>query len=398
MNGPSPLDAALSRQPGAAAALRPWRRLAWFAAGAVSYALFHLAAKHPALAEPIAGSAALHVPSWLLSLGTSWIPIPVVEWVYVLIAAFVLGWTIRGVRALRRGERSAAHLAADAALWVAAGAGTVVLLFYLMMGHYFARPPLKERLGLSLPDSVSVGELTSVVRELADSANAARLRLRSGPPDSLPLALTPERRQQIVVALAQAWPRAVQEYGLDPALGWPHGRPKAPLFASWFYEHRLPGQYVFFTGEVLLARGNPILQWAKTIVHEQAHQRGVAHEGDANVLAFLVGRVTDDDAVRYAVHTFAFEQLFGPLYRTAPDSARSVIRHLSAGVFADIRERNRYFAAGEGRLATVATRVNDAYLRTQRVPDGIASYGHSAELILAVQLATRHRATSGQVR
>lgn len=370
--------------------MRVRRRLSWMGVGVVSYALFRLVARAPALAEWLFSAPILHVPSWLLSRATSWIPFALVEWVVVAMVLVTLVWTIRGLGAVRRRERSARHLAVDALLRAGAFGGALLAAFYLMHGHYFARPLLKDRLGLTLVDSVTATELTAVVTELADSTNAAYLRLHGGRSDTTVTVVTAARRREAAAALDRAWGAAVRAHGLDAALGWSHGLPKVPLLSAAYYERRRPGQYVIFTGEAMVAHGNPVLQWAKTVAHEQAHQRGVAHEGDANFLAYLVGRETDDDLVRYAVSNFAYEQLWIPLFMADRRAAMRVERfRLSRGVRADLRVRDAYFSRPRDRVSQVTRAVNDAYLRSQGVRDGVASYGQSAELILALHRRLR---------
>lgn len=371
--------------------LRVRRRLTWMGAGVICYALFLLIARAPALAEWLFSAPILHVPSWLLSRVTNWVPFALVEWVVVAMVLVTLVWIVRGLGAVRRRERSAGHLAVDALLRAGACGGALVTAFYLTLGHYFARPPLQDRLGLTLADSVTAAELSAVVTALADSTNAAYLRLHGGRADTTVTVVTEARRREAAAALDRAWGAAVRAHGLDAALGWSHGLPKAPLLSAVKYERRQPGQYVFFTGEAMVARGNPVLQWAKTVAHEQAHQRGVAHEGDANFLAYLVGRETDDDLVRYAVSHFAFEQLLTPLFRTDRRAAMRAYLRLSDGVRADLRARDAYFSRPRDRVSQVARAVNDAYLRSQGVRDGVASYGHSAKLILALHRRQRAR-------
>lgn len=368
-------------------ALRTRFHLAWTLAGLVSYGLFQSLAQFPAAADSIFRWPVTHVPSWLVSRVTGWLPLVVIEWVAIAAGTYLLLWLARGVTAVLRRECSWAHLAAAAALKLAAVAGAYVLAFYAAMGHYFARPPLSERMNLAMPDSVSVPALATVVRALADSTNAAYLRVHDGQSMATATVVTSQRRQRAVAALERAWPLAVAMYSLDAHLGWRHGPPKSPFFSSSLYEHRRPGQYVFITGEALVAGRAPVLQWAKTVAHEQAHQRGVAHEGDANFLAYLVASHADDDLVRYSVSHFAFEQLFWSLYAVDADSAIAAARRLLPGVRADVRERDAYFAVGRDRMAAVVRAANHAYLRAQGVRDGVASYSHSARMILALYLS-----------
>jgi hypothetical protein len=371
--------------------LRVRTRLAWMAAGLLSVGLFHVLARVPAVAEWLFSARVFHVPSWLLSRASSLLPFPLAEWIVVGFAVTALWWLGHGLGALRRRERHASHLALDAILRLGALTGAVVTVFYLTFGHYFTRPPLADRLGLTLPDSVGVEDLSAVLQTLADSTNAAYLRLHHGQADTTVTVVLPEAQREAMATLDDVWRTAVRTYGLDPALGWRHGPAKTAWLSAGYYERRQPGQYVFFTGEAMLPAGLPVLQWAKSLVHEQAHQRGVAHEGDANFLAYLVGRDAPHDLVRYAVNHFAFSQLWPPLRQLDRRSALRLHRRLLPGVRADMVARSDYFARPADRVGAVASAVNDAYLRSQGVADGVASYGHSAKLILALHLASQRK-------
>ena len=56
---------------------------------------------------------------------------------------------------------------------------------------------------------------------------------------------------------------------------------------------------------------------------------------------------------------------------------------MSDGVKRDIAERGRYWKQFEGEVQKAAEKVNDKFIQSQGVEDGILSYNRVVELLLA---------------
>jgi hypothetical protein len=118
------------------------------------------------------------------------------------------------------------------------------------------------------------------------------------------------------------------------------------------------------------------------VAHEKAHQRGVHREDEANFLGWLAAASSPDPYARYSAAVFAQRHLLWALIPVDEEAARALVAHRLPGVQRDVDDLRAYWAPAEGLTGRVAERVNDAYLRTNRVPDGVASYGRAAELLL----------------
>jgi len=141
--------------------------------------------------------------------------------------------------------------------------------------------------------------------------------------------------------------------------------------------------YSPFTGEALIVADLPAVSYPKSVAHEQAHQRGVAHEAEANFLGYLAAAWSPSLHAQYSAHAFAVRQLLLTLTEADRDRARAESARLYAGVRRDLEDLRRYWARYEGPLEEMGTRVNDAFLRTNRITEGVVAYSRSVELLIA---------------
>jgi hypothetical protein len=168
--------------------------------------------------------------------------------------------------------------------------------------------------------------------------------------------------------------------------------PPKPLFASGaFTRIRLSGIYSPFTGEPNYNADMPDFQLPFTMAHEMAHQRGVARESEANFVAYLVCVSSRDPFVRYSGYRNGLGVL-SELYRFEPEKARELARQLGPGFREDSRRAALFWAKAYGPAAALTNRVNDLYLRANRVRRGTADYAASTTLIVGYYLREMKRA------
>ncbi|MBR7099038.1 MAG: DUF3810 domain-containing protein [Clostridia bacterium] len=79
------------------------------------------------------------------------------------------------------------------------------------------------------------------------------------------------------------------------------------------YTH-ITGVYSFFTGEANINVHFPDYTVPFTAAHELAHQRGVAREDEANMIAFLVCMESEDAYIRYSALLSVYEYVASALY------------------------------------------------------------------------------------
>ena len=143
------------------------------------------------------------------------------------------------------------------------------------------------------------------------------------------------------------------------------------------------GFYFPWTGEANYNRGTPPVSLPHVLAHEMSHQRGFAREDEAGFAGFLAASLAAEPYARYAAYVFAQGQLLSTLARYDRDRAVELAALRFPGVQRDIRAAAEYWQQFEGPTSRATRSMNDAYLRTNRVPGGILSYSRAVELLVA---------------
>ena len=350
----------------------------WVAAGAGAYAFSAILARFPALAERGYAQGLSPLIARPLSLLSGTVPFAVSE---VLISAYLV-WTVAalaaGVLAVRVRRRRPFVALGAGTLRIGRDAGVFVFLLYALWGFNYARPPLEARLGWPEWKGAKLEEVVSLAQASVDATNRAYLELHGRPDAGAPTALPPNI-EQLESALDRGWAGASERLGLPTSVAAPHGRVKQPWMSPVLARLGLLGVYSPFTAEANVVRGMPAMRMPFSMAHEKAHQRGVAIEAEASFLGFLVCSLSPDPLARYAAASFAQAQLVAALPQR---ERRRVAADRLPGVVRDLRDLEEYRRRNESVAGTVQSAVNDRYLRANRVPGGIQSYGRSAFLLI----------------
>ncbi len=148
------------------------------------------------------------------------------------------------------------------------------------------------------------------------------------------------------------------------------------------YMHTL-GIYTFFTGEANINIDFPDYTIPYTAAHELAHQRGIAREDEANMIAFLVCMESDDAYIRYSAYLNMYEYVANALYQTSPEAYREVNAKLNAKTRAEQIAYSQFFNQYRNSSASkVSSAVNDTFLKVQGT-EGEISYGLVVKLTVA---------------
>lgn len=148
------------------------------------------------------------------------------------------------------------------------------------------------------------------------------------------------------------------------------------------YTH-ITGVYSYFTGEANIDIAFPDYTIPYTAAHELAHQRGIAREDEANMVAFLVCMESDDAYVRYCAYMNMYEYVANALYRADRDLYTKARSTLPAQVKGEMSAYSSFFAKYQHSAAgSVSGAVNDTFLKFQGT-EGTASYGMVVDLTVA---------------
>lgn len=268
-------------------------------------------------------------------------------------------------------------------VWVAAG---LLWAFLFAFGLNYQRPLLFELLGYE-QRRAEPAELESLGHMLVTSVNQAYAEAHAGG--------RPKPGSDEIVRLLDESYETLPELRLLPRGEF---APPKPVYSSEVLTRLgISGVYFPFTAEPNYNADIPDFQLPFSIAHEMAHQRGVARESEANFVAYVVCVSSRDPFVRYSGYRNGLGVL-SELHRVEPEKARELVKQLGAGYREDSRRAALFWAKAAGAAGALSHRMNDIYLRANRVKAGVADYSNSTTLIIAYHLRQGSAAGFGTTR
>ncbi|HZI51891.1 MAG TPA: DUF3810 family protein [Terriglobia bacterium] len=145
------------------------------------------------------------------------------------------------------------------------------------------------------------------------------------------------------------------------------------LLDPWYAGAGIDGMFNPFGHEPLVVKGPFPFELPFLMSHEIAHVRGIANEGEANLIALLATVASDDPRFQYS----GWLELWG--YLGIPES-------LDPGPQADLRAaRDRIRSRRIAMISYMQVAMLDAHLKANAVPGGIRSYSDIVALAIASQ-------------
>ena len=155
------------------------------------------------------------------------------------------------------------------------------------------------------------------------------------------------------------------------------------------YMH-ITGVYTFFTGEANINIAFPDYTVPNTAAHELSHQRGIAKEDEANMMAFLVCMESDDTYIRYSALLSIFEDVSNALYYADRALLKKANSMLDVRVYNELVAKNNFFKKYQDSVSSqVSGTVNDIYLQSQGTV-GRRSYGMVVDILVAYLKEEKH--------
>ena len=108
----------------------------------------------------------------------------------------------------------------------------------------------------------------------------------------------------------------------------------------------------------------------------------MAHENDANFVAFLACISSEDMAYQYSGYYSAFIYVYNAISKVSKDTQSQLWSGLSDPLKADILASNAHYAQFAGPVKEKAQKVNDKYLKSFGQPSGVNNYGAVAGALI----------------
>jgi Protein of unknown function (DUF3810) len=329
-----------------------------------------LAALAPGLVESLYARSLYPRVAQTLSRLTGGLSFSAGEIVVTLFFALLLSALARLLYKLarRRSERRALLLASCRK--TLRGAAALALLFMLVFGFNYERPPLVETLGYE-QRRATASELELMTAAVVEEVN------RNYEESHAPGYQRPDAAHVFSI-LEDSYAREPELSGFTVE---GFGPPKPVYFSGILTRFGISGVYFPFTGEPNFNNEPPDFQQPFSIAHEMAHQRGFARESEANFVAFLVCTHSSDPSVRYSGYRFALG-VGAELFKLDPTKARAILNRLNQGFREDSLAAARFWLKAGGRAGALGLRLNDLYLRANRINSGTKNYAEATALLI----------------
>ena len=254
-------------------------------------------------------------------------------------------------------------------------AALLYVLFMLIFGLNYNRSSVRDYVGLE-STYYGTGELVSMNKALIGKANALREEVSENREGVFSYESS---RIDIMKNAEEAYSRLGEDY---PVFQGSYGMAKGILLSQPMNYTGITGVFMPFTGEANVNVKGPDLLFPATVLHEMAHQRGVAYEDEANYMAFLASLYHSDVNYRYSGTVLALINSMNALYAEDKDLFKELYGTYSEGLKRDLQAYDEFYKPYEGEVEKAATKVNDTYLKGNGQVSGVKSYGEMVDLLL----------------
>ena len=142
------------------------------------------------------------------------------------------------------------------------------------------------------------------------------------------------------------------------------------------------GYYNPFTGEAQVNTTIPPFTQPFIVCHEMAHQLGYAKESEANFVAYLVSKYSDDEALKYSTYLELFFYANRNLYEYDSTSAIHYRDKLNSLVKQDIKTIIAFNLAHKNNIEPLITWAYDLFLKSNQQPKGMLSYNQVTAFLI----------------
>lgn len=355
--------------------------------GLVALAAALLVPAHPDWADAY-GRAVYPALSSAVAFLPSLAPFSVAEWFVAAFLLFCLGYVAYYARKIVASPGERGMVVYRGAMGAIALCCALLFAYMALCGLNYHRHTFAETAGYDLGATADVdpaerqAELERLVASLADGLGRERAQLGE---DADLFAAEPGEFERYAGESVAALRKLAERY---PALERPLYSPPKPVLASKLMSYaNIGGMFFPFTMESNINVDNPFFTVPWTMAHELAHQCGFMREDEANFIAYLACKESDDALMRYSGLLLAYDNAMGALRKADPEAATQIAVGLAPSVQRDLAERAEHWAQYEGPVQEASNAANDAYLKANNQSDGMRSYGRMVDLLLAEQRA-----------
>ncbi len=299
----------------------------------------------------------------------------VFEWLVLIALITLVGYTLYRLYGLIRTKHKKSTYLVQSLLNIGVSLSIGLFIFTVFWGLNYNRIHFTTRYDF-VKGAYQPEDLADLYAYLLDEA--ARIR-----------PLLPENAAGVAVPLGDyddIFERAQDGFTVvSPAfttLGGRYGIVK-PLISSPLFNYAgITGIYSPFTGEPNVNIAVPHITIPATTCHEMAHQRGYGFESECNFIAYITALAHPDPDFNYSALIMGISYVSNALAEADLDALMRLNDTMDRGVFHDLQAISTFWKQYEGKAQTVAEELNNAYLQSNGVEEGVASYGEMVDLLL----------------
>ncbi len=316
----------------------------------VTFGLTELLSRHNSVTEFAYSQTLFPVFAFILSFISKWVSFSLDDAFYALLAVFLL---ILLILVLLRKIKIGRFL-----LLIIQTLAICYVLFYWFWGFNYYRTGINQRLQIakSKPDTV---QFVTVLENLITQTNESYCNFENTSYPSID-------------SLVEASYKANSSF---LKLKYPQGtrRPKPITLSNFFAKASIAGYYGPFFSEVHLNDSLLAIEYPQILAHEMAHQFGITSEAEANFYSWFVCTESESEYLRYSANISMLNYFLsqGKHLHNFPD----LVHQINKPVIDDIRRVQQHWERMRSeKIDKVAGKVNDVYLKTNKIEKGIEDY------------------------
>ncbi len=315
-----------------------------------SFVLTELFSRFPQVTETVYSRTLFPVLAFLLSFVSKWVSFSLDDSFYALLAVFLVTILLLTIFRKIKWYKLLLHILQTLAI--------SYMLFYWFWGFNYYRTGINDRLQIarSKPDTV---QFVKVLENLIAQTNASYCTF-----DSI-------SRPEISALVESSY----QKNASFLKINYPSGTriPKPITLSSFFAKAGIAGYYGPFFSEVHLNDSLLLIEYPQVLAHESAHQFGITSEAEANFYSWLVCSQSSSKQLQYSGNISMVNYFLSQGRRL--HNFKDMVHQINKPVIDDIRKVQKHWESMRNEtIDKAAGKVNDAYLKTNKVKKGIEDY------------------------
>ena len=234
----------------------------------------------------------------------------------------------------------------------------VYMLFYYLWGFNYYREDLNCRLQLAEQKPNTIDFLKQL-ETLVENTNKSYCSFENMEKEKID-SLVEDSYKKLADVLALKYPAGKR-------------RDKTITWSSFFAKAGISGYYGPFFNEIHVNKKVLPIEYPSVLAHEKAHQFGITSEAEANFYSWIVCTQSNSKQLRYSANLNILRFFLHQAYQL--EEYPEIISNLDDRVKKDYqRIRENWMKLRNEKIDRVASKVNDTYLKGNKVEKGIEDY------------------------